>query len=447
MAKPTILAIAPPVYDFALYDLFLKPYGLLRVCAWLADHGFSIATVNALDFGSAYGRRTDGLGRRSDGTGRFPRQVVALPDSFCGRTERPLGERTFARYGIAPDDFASRICQARPDLALIGTGMTYWYPGVREAVDAVRAKHPGVPIVAGGVYASLMPGHCREACGPDDIIVGDAWPALADMLESYGLPPPKAPPPQRTHPAREVWREAGVLQLNSGCPFSCAYCAAKRIHPVFQVGEPAVTFESVVAFRRDLGIRNFAFYDDALLVRKEEAFIPFLRRVVSSGLDLSFHLPNAVHVHLIDEEVAVLMKKAGFVEVRLGLESASDAFHERYDQKASRDLFSEAVSILRHAGFSSRHTTAYVLAGLPDQEPDEVEDSIRFAAGQGVRVSVAEFSPVPGSPLWDRSVERSAFPIAEEPLFHNNSLLPLQSSRFTYGDLRRLRDLARRIVV
>ncbi len=89
----------------------------------------------------------------------------------------------------------------------------------------------------------------------------------------------------------------------------------------------------------------------------------------------------------------------------------------------------------------------YLLAGLPNQYSKEVEESIRFVSRFGVKIFVAEYSPVPGTGLFKESVKSSCFPIAEEPLFHNNSIMPMQWRGFTYEDLERLKKLARSLSV
>ncbi|MBN2312868.1 MAG: hypothetical protein JXM79_02995, partial [Sedimentisphaerales bacterium] len=35
MAKPKILLVNPPIYDFAAYDFWLKPYGMLSIAGFL----------------------------------------------------------------------------------------------------------------------------------------------------------------------------------------------------------------------------------------------------------------------------------------------------------------------------------------------------------------------------------------------------------------------------
>lgn len=442
-SRPVALLIQPPVYDFALYDLFLKPYGLLRVGARLAASGYDVRFINALDYRDEASVRILGRPkRRSDGTGKLFRHVVPKPGVLAWVPRR------YARYGVVPETLNKSIAEVTPDVVLVATGMTYWYPGVREAVRAVRAAHPAAPVLAGGVYASLLPEHCRRVCEVDAVVRGDPWSSLNLELRSRGLPglsgPSDGGPSGGSVMEQDpVWRDSGVLRLNEGCPYRCDYCASPALHEQFVGGDPHQVFDSMMSMMRTHGTQNFAFYDDALLVDKAAALAPFLERVAASGARPRFYVPNAVHATLIDETVAGSLRAGGFQEVRLGYEGSSDRFRQMYDRKRAAETTEQSVGYLRSAGFPPRAVVLYVLAGMPGQHPDEVEESIRDAAGFGAVLSVAEYSPVPGSALWSESCLLSQFPIGEEPLFHNNSLLPLRSNAFTPEKMEELKQLAR----
>jgi molybdenum cofactor biosynthesis enzyme MoaA len=188
---------------------------------------------------------------------------------------------------------------------------------------------------------------------------------------------------------------------------------------------------------------SFAFYDDALLFGKERGILPFLEKICCSGLSLKFYLPNAVHLRNLDRECANLMKRAGFAEVRVGFESVRPEFHQSLDGKLDPPMLEEGLERLLEAGFARQSITAYVLAGLPGQQAEEVESSLRHAAGLGIRVQIAEYSPTPGSALWSEAVRRSSFDLEAEPLTQNNSILPMRWEGFTPEDLDRLKTLLR----
>jgi hypothetical protein len=438
LSRPRALLLHPPVYDFALYDLFLKPYGLCRLGAWLRRSGYRVRMVNAMDYTDAASIELLGPPRReARGTGKFFRRIVSTPKAVAGM------RRAYARYGIVPASLRRRIAAEEPDVVFVSAGMTYWYPGVIEAIRTVRDVFPKAPVVLGGIYPTLCPAHARGHSEADFVVPGPAFPRLLDILASRSLPVSGAPEDEELLLLPEANWQAGVLRLNRGCPMSCAYCSSKAIEPRFVRGNPDLLFETVMEMYRRFSTRSFAFYDDALLVDKERGFMPFLEKLCRSPHAFSFYLPNAVHLRHIGGPCAALMKRAGFREVRVGFESAQAAFHKTLDGKLSAPMLAEGVETLLQAGFSPRQLTAYVLAGLPGQEAGEVEQSIRHAAALGMRVQLAEYSPTPGSPLWGQAVRLSSFALQEEPLTHNNSLLPMRWKGFTLEDLDRLKLLSR----
>ena len=436
--QPKALLLYPPIYDFALYDLFLKPYALCRLAAWLKRSGYAVRLVNALDYTDARSVAALGIPKREPrGTGKFFRQVVPTPPAVAGM------KRSFARYGILGESLQRRIAAERPDMVLVSAGMTYWYPGVIEAIRAVRRTFPRVPVVLGGIYPTLCPEHARSHCEADLVVSGPAFPRLKSFLDARLLPTAPWPASEELLLLPEANWQAGVLRLNRGCPMSCAYCASRVIEPSFIPGDPDRLFRTVQEAHKRYATRSFAFYDDALLCHKEEGLLPFLEQICRSGLSLRFYLPNAVHLRHLDSTCARLMKREGFAEVRIGFESASSEFHETLDSKLALPMLAQGLEHLLQAGFSPREITAYVLAGMPDQRAEEVEMSLRHAAGFGVRVRLAEYSPVPGSPLWSEAVRHSRFDLEGEPLTQNNSILPMRWRGFTLEDLERLKTLSR----
>ena len=53
-------------------------------------------------------------------------------------------------------------CGFTPDRVLITSLFTYWSQHVHEAAAFYHAAYPSAQIEIGGIYASLMPEHCKE---------------------------------------------------------------------------------------------------------------------------------------------------------------------------------------------------------------------------------------------------------------------------------------------
>lgn len=426
------LLIQPPIYDFALYDLFHQPFGLLRIGRWLEGAGYEVDLIDALD--------PVPPGRERPGRGRFARQVVERPAALAGI------DRQYARYGAPVEELRGRLSEQRPDVILVTTGMTYWYPGLAELAHHLREIHPGVPVIAGGVHASLMPDHCAEQLETDRVVAGPADRALAGVLSELGLPAPEGPVPRsgavglRAGSGRLTG--AAAIRLAEGCPFRCSYCASPVLAPRFHPADPGELADHVAELHDRYGMRAFAFYDDALLHRAGHTLIPFLERIIRrfGERQLEFSVPNAVHIDLVDSELAELMYRAGFREMRFGLESTAPSFHSSVDSKLDLSRVGGAVESLKAAGFPGIDITAYILVGLPDQPTDTVDATLDDAANLGINVSLSEYSPVPGTPMFEAACAATGLDLRAEPLLHNNSVYAELSGAAGSGTMRALRE-------
>ena len=60
-----------------------------------------------------------------------------------------------------------------PDLICVTSSFTYWSKYVKNAVTYCKRKYgKDVPVLVGGIYASLLKDHCKEYTGCDDVIFG-----------------------------------------------------------------------------------------------------------------------------------------------------------------------------------------------------------------------------------------------------------------------------------
>jgi radical SAM superfamily enzyme YgiQ (UPF0313 family) len=128
----------------------------------------------------------------------------------------------------------------------------------------------------------------------------------------------------------------------------------------------------------------------------------------------------------------------------LGLETSVERLQQETGGKVNNQEFRDAVRSLRRAGYTGQEIGAYIMAGLPGQRTEEVEESIAFVQEVGARPILTEYSPIPGTPLFEKAVKMSPFDLQGEPLYHNNSLLPCRWNGLTLEDYRHLKGLLRR---
>ena len=420
---PHILLVNPWIHDFAAYDFWAKPLGLLTLAAVLRRQGFLVTYIDCLDRfhpEASAQNPTDRCGR-----GPYHKTRLPTPAVFSDVPRR------YSRYGILPDWLEQDLAAApRPDLILVGSMMTYWYPGVQETMSVLRRRYPDVPILLGGVYATLCPEHACRAVGADRIVPGPGegtiaqvagemtgWPVQPDpVLEDLDVLPP---------PALDLQRTIGYVPLltTRGCPYRCPYCASFLLEKRRLRRSVESVVEEIRRWHQDFQVIDFVFYDDALLLDAEIHAIPLLTALAEAGLPVRFHTPNALHVRAVTEPVARLMHRAGFATLRLGLETAGRK-QRRMDQKTSEAEFKKAVAALRRAGFSAESIGIYLLAGLPGQSLEAVLAAVEAVRQAGVRPIPAYYSPIPGTDLWPEARRCSRYDLDSDPLYTNNAVLP-----------------------
>ena len=421
--RPRILLVNPPIHDFTAYDFWLKPYGLLRVAGHLRDR----ADLQLFDY---LDRQHPAMGPdpRADrwGRGSFRAEPLPTPPALESIP------RHYRRFGLPRSLFQQTLRQAPPfDAVLVQTVMTYWYPGIRAVIADIRAHAPQTRIVLGGVYATICPEHARSL-GADLVVEGLDLQPLWDFLD---VRPAAQPLP--------FWEgypqlETGVLKITEGCPFRCTYCSVPRIYPRFSgvLERGLAEFD----FLHRLGARRVALYDDALLFRDEELLIPFLEELIRRNAGIDLHTPNALNARFITPAVARLLVRAGFRTFYLGFESCAAEWQKKTGGKVRATDLEEAVRHLLDAGAAPGQITAYLLLGHPGAAAQDLEASMRFVHALGIRIMLAEFSPIPGTP--DGELCRQWVDL-DEPLWHNKTVFPLVL--LGTDEVKRLKDLANQL--
>jgi radical SAM superfamily enzyme YgiQ (UPF0313 family) len=445
MSSPHILLINPYIHDFTAYDLWAKPMGLLYLAGVLRANGYQVRLLDCLDvhFQGTYASLSPPP-RKTYGQGRYLRQRIPKPPAL---KDIP---KYFYRYGLPTDLFLKALRELpRPQAVLITSSMTYWYPGLLETSALVREVFSETPIILGGIYASLMPDHARRNIRPDHLITGAGEGAILKLLgDLTGRVPITIPElqdlDQLPFPAFDLYPVLDYVGLltSRGCPFSCPYCASKALQPIFRQRSPEKVVEEILHWRRLKGVVDFAFYDDALLIGFDKHLGPILEAMLDRNLDLRFHTPNALHIREINEERAKLLFRSGFKTLRLGLETTDWEKQKSWGGKVEAEEFQRAVKALTGAGFEMGQIEVYLLIGLPGQTLIEIERTIGEVKALGIRPRLAEYSPLPQTPLWEDACKCSRFPLSEDPLYHNNSLLSCLQP-FSWEAVQKLKDLAR----
>ena len=419
------LLINPWIADFAAYNFWIRPLGLYSLASWLDSLGVTVSIIDCLSPFKA--------------PGKFNREVIKKTPFKLPI----LIDRSFARYGISKEEFRKRLEIIRGfDVVFITSVMSYWYLGIKWVLDELNRLAVSVPIILGGVYATLWPEHAQKELDVDFICKGPLELNKDKLISFLGL--------EKRIRYERPWYEIlewdfvnyGAVRTAIGCPFSCTYCASR----ILTGGFKPITLKAVIdeiLFYYSKGVKQIAFYDDALLVDFEQRLLPILEFLQKKHISFEFHTPNGLHARLITEKVAKWLVKSNFKTIRLSLETINRDRQKITGNKVSNEELEAAVKALINAGMEPENIGVYLLIGLPGQDLDEVEEGIKFVKKLGVRPYLAEFSPIPGTLEWTRLEKDQIVSKDMDPILTNNTIFFRIYSNYDIKKFNKLKKLAR----
>jgi radical SAM superfamily enzyme YgiQ (UPF0313 family) len=419
------LLVNPYIYDFAAYNFWSSPLGLLYVGSILRENGFEIGLIDCM--------KVQEEKRKEDGRAPFFKETVTKPAALKDI------KRNFRRYGISPQEFMERLSEIeKPDLVLVTSIMTYWYPGTKEVIEIAKEAFPQAKIIVGGIYPTLCEDLARETLKGADLIVknNEMGRLYAFIEETYSIllsyKPSMEDLDALPYPCYDLYDRTAFIPLltSLGCAFKCTYCATPYMYSQIVRRSPESVVDEI-CFWHNRGVERFVLYDDSFLYKKERYAKPLLKGIGRLPFRVDIYNPNAINAAFIDDELALLLVGAGFREVRIGLESVNIAVQKETGGKVDSESFEKALKALRRAGFRREDIHVYILAGLPIQKWEDVKDAVDYVLHSGAMPYIAEYTPIPHSAMFEKYYSDARYPIKEDALYQNNALFPFAWDGFT----------------
>jgi uncharacterized radical SAM superfamily protein len=188
------------------------------------------------------------------------------------------------------------------------------------------------------------------------------------------------------------------LVTSRGCPFKCTFCAEPALHGAnMRYASVDKIIDHVAGLHQKYGLNVLTLYDDQLLIDVPRAKDLFRRL---AQFNLRIEMPNGVTAVFIDEELALLMKKAGVDTITLAIESGSDYVLRNIINKPLRlPKLKEVMLSLRKAEIFVQGFFVIGMPGELDVHRQETLDLIRDIDLDWASFSVA--APVRGSKLYE----------------------------------------------
>lgn len=275
-----------------------------------------------------------------------------------------------------------------------------------------------IPIVCGGIHATMVPDEViKEDCF-DYVCVGEGEEAVLELVTKLEegadtklianiwskddgkiISNKVRPLPELSRLPRKDYdifdfqnminAEDGWVRLmtSRGCPFKCTYCfnhsiverykdetgnAPKDLNYIRRHDVDEVIDEIDYLLNNYKNIKTFIFDDDIFTSNK--TYLKEFCHKYKEKVKIPF-VANA-HIRAFDEERAKLLKDAGCIIVKFGLESGSERIRREILKRPMTN--DEIIHAFESAHKYNLHTSAFVMFGLPYETKEDIFETIKL---------------------------------------------------------------------
>lgn len=327
-----------------------------------------------------------------------------------------------------------------PDLVGI-SGATASFPDMRVLARLAKETVPSATVVLGGPHATVAPRETMERIpGADCLMVGEGERRLAQLAagrpiseldgvvwradngeiqenpwrepewELDGLPLPARDlldmgwyATRDNRGLRGIPARCLTMLTSRGCPYRCAFCA-----------EPAYTVRGV----RFHGADRVVAEAETLLTRYPCDCLVFLDEMFTTDRDRVFSLTEAwqrrglhervtfaiqARADALDEEVLAALKRAGCLQIEIGVESGSDRMLARMRKGVTVEQNRRAVALTKAAGIRAQ---VNIMVGAPDETEEDLNASMALVEEMKPdALALLRFLPLPNTAFVRQLVE------------------------------------------
>lgn len=334
-------------------------------------------------------------------------------------------------------ELSKKINNFKPDLIAFST-VSDQFKLTKQMIEFIHKKY-SLPIIIGGIHATVAPEECIAVNGVRGICIGEGDEAILEFVNLFQKKKnyfktknfwfrdkdkiiknkvrpliqnlDSLPFPDRDLFGNYIGKDDLIVEFmaSRGCPFQCSYCINKVLQGYYGL-KGFVRYRSVDNILKEIKEvlvkykqghsgrlpKMLTFHDDTFTLNKKwlEEF--------SKKYSNEIRAPYAVNgrVETLNEETILLLKKSGCVELKIGLESGNEKIRQTIlDRPMSNQ---QIINVFKLCKKHDLPTSSFNIIGVPGESEKEIKDTITLnrKIKPGI-VGVSIFRPYPGTKLYN----------------------------------------------
>ncbi|MFZ1982322.1 MAG: radical SAM protein [Smithella sp.] len=291
-------------------------------------------------------------------------------------------------------------------------GITAFTASANRAYEIASIyRQQGVPVIIGGIHASMCPEEALRFA--DAVVVGEAeavWPRViadvdagclqqiykGDWSDLSGIPSPR----------RDLFNPGYMfasVQTSRGCPMDCEFCSVSAFNGRRYRRRPP---GEVLAELETIKEKMIFFVDDNIIgygKDSREQALEIFKGMVKRKLNKWWFCQASLNFG-DDDEVVSWASRAGCKMVFLGLEAeqvdALEEVHKQLNINRGVDYYSHAFRRINRAGIA---VLGAFIFGMDGDTPDKLQQRADYMVNHDIDVmQTTVITPLPGTRVFDR---------------------------------------------
>lgn len=337
--------------------------------------------------------------------------------------------------GYLKEDIKERLLEFKPDMV----GITTMTSNFRGALEAARiVKSCGIMTVLGGANLEIFPEETLAYDCVDFGIVGEAEIAFVKLIEAIenkktienisgivykqdgkikvnppaiiedidGLPiPARHLLPIKQYSSLISEDPMTTMITSRGCPYQCSFCFKVVGDRKIRFRSPIKVVDEMELLVKEYGIKEIMFYDDNIVTNPAH-IEGICNEIIRRNLKVRWESPS--RVDKVSFDLLKLMRSAGCIRLRFGVESGDEEILEAMNKKINRDMVIQAFKMTHSLGIE---TFAYFMTGYLKETRSAFENTMSLIKEiKADRIMVTLATPYPKTTLESQAVKAKKMP-------------------------------------
>ena len=364
-------------------------------------------------------------------------------------------------------EIESVILDEIPDIVGI-TARTIDLPSAHMITEIIKKNNPKIITVIGGPAATIQPDKTLHNLSVDFAIRGEGEITFLELVSkiesgknnfdeiaglSYRINDRvlhnnarilisdinEIPYPDRTSllyapllPENNFKSLMGEIIGSRGCPYNCAFCANHSIWGSRKprMRKPENIIDEIIELKNKFHVTRFIFWDDLFTLNKHRC-MEICNEIINRNLHIEWIC--LARADTIDDELCLLLKKAGCIEIQLGVESGSECILELMVKKITiKDIINSADIIKRHG----LKLHIFLLIGFPGEQIGDLIATMNIIPKLLPNVvELSIFAPYPGSDAYNSLMKKGENEVMEKEISYADFLNIKYNFNPNYDDI------------